>query len=152
MRLLPSDMPVQCQASGHCSILLLKVCVRVECTHADLGIHPLTTGGEYEEVGGNLRLHRSSNAYMLVYVRHDEWDKVMCAVGKNDLQVCIAGRVDQGHPTWQHWCRLASCPCGNDVPPQLGKSLVTLCIAVWVLGKRHSAVAGVVPVRGHVML
>jgi hypothetical protein len=57
-------------------------------TLALLGTHLLLTGGEHEEEEGDPCYTHSSNAYMLVYVRKDKWDDIMCAVGEDDLPVC----------------------------------------------------------------
>jgi hypothetical protein len=43
-----------------------------------------------------MRYTRFSNAYMLVYVREDDWDEIMCSVGKEELQVGVEGWVLKG--------------------------------------------------------
>uniref|UniRef100_A0A7S3QRP1 ubiquitinyl hydrolase 1 n=1 Tax=Dunaliella tertiolecta TaxID=3047 RepID=A0A7S3QRP1_DUNTE len=55
-------------------------------------------GGE-EDVPGmgfqHLRRAAPSNAYMLVYVRVSDWDRVFCPVGKEDLNVHLLRRLEQ---------------------------------------------------------
>ncbi len=43
--------------------------------------------GQYAPGGAPLRFPRFSNAYMLVYVRVDDWARIVFDVDKRDLQV-----------------------------------------------------------------
>jgi hypothetical protein len=49
--------------------------------------------------GGGMRFGKHSNAYMLVYVRVDDWERVMCAASDNDLSAPLKSRV-RFFPCW----------------------------------------------------
>jgi len=55
-------------------------------------------GGEDDAPGmgyqPHLRRAAPSNAYMLVYVRVDDWDRVFCPVTKDDLNVHLLRRLE----------------------------------------------------------
>eukprot|EP00884_Botryococcus_braunii_P009403 jgi/Botrbrau1/18464/Bobra.0072s0047.1 len=43
----------------------------------------------------NFKVTKYSNAYMLVYIREDDWDKIMCAVSKEDIAEHVRDRLQK---------------------------------------------------------
>jgi len=84
--------------------------------------HPCA-GGEDELSapfqGQHLRRAAPSNAYMLVYVRISDWDRVFCPVTKEDLNVHLMRRLEvstgvQHVPAFDYvWSHSVMCACSG---------------------------------------
>ncbi|KAG2434916.1 hypothetical protein HYH02_012114 [Chlamydomonas schloesseri] len=51
--------------------------------------------GDDSGYGSNLKFAKCSNAYMLVYVRLADWNRVMCSVTKNDIAKHLLDRLER---------------------------------------------------------
>lgn len=61
--------------------------------------------------GYHLRRASPSNAYMLVYVRISDWDRVFCPVSKEDLNVHLRRRLEVGLRVL--WSATEAASCGS---------------------------------------